>query len=232
MRKLIAHNPVRDLDRDDRPGTARLSEPRYLTPAELELLLRKMGDTFRPVAATLAYAGLRASEALGLRWRDLDFEAETITVAGQLDPRQNGVRLDTTKTTASAATVPMLPVLRRELQAHRKRSGERGLGRIRPDALVFQTLRDKPHARRNVLRALTTAAEVAGLNGEGHQPVGLHDLRHSLIANAFEHGADHREVAELARHANARVTLSMYGGLTENGRERAVAKLIEGGFGV
>jgi hypothetical protein len=39
------------------------------------------------------------------------------------------------------------------------------------------------------------------------------------------------EIAALARHANARVTLAVYGGLTDEGREQAAAKLIEGGFG-
>jgi hypothetical protein len=54
----IAHNPVRDLARDDRPGVARQSEPRYLSSDEDALLLSKMGDTFRPVAATCGVAGL------------------------------------------------------------------------------------------------------------------------------------------------------------------------------
>jgi hypothetical protein len=35
----------------------------------------------------------------------------------------------------------------------------------------------------------------------------------------------------LARHANARVTLAVYTGLNDNGREKVVVKLAEGGFG-
>ena len=66
---VVAHNVVRDLAREDCPDAQRKSEPRYLSPDELDLLLAKMGDTFRPVAAACAYAGLRLSEALGLRWR-------------------------------------------------------------------------------------------------------------------------------------------------------------------
>jgi hypothetical protein len=34
------------------------------------------------------------------------------------------------------------------------------------------------------------------------------------------------EVALLARHANARVTATVYAGLTTDGRERAAAKLV------
>ncbi len=228
-RKLVVHNVVRDLDRDDRPGVKRKTEPRYLNAAELERLLAQMKDTFRPVAATCAYAGLRISETLGLRWRDLDLKAGTITVAGQLGA--TGTRLDTTKTTSSAATVPMLPALRRELVAHRSREAGRGLARVRPDELVFQTSRGLPQSRRNVLRAVHRAGDTVGLNPEGVEQVGLHDLRHSMVAIAFENNLSAPEVAELARHANAKVTLTVYAGLTDGGRERASAKLAQGGFG-
>ena len=34
----------------------------------------------------------------------------------------------------------------------------------------------------------------------------------------------------LARHANAKVTLTVYAGLTGDGREKAIAKLAEGGL--
>jgi integrase len=69
------------------------------------------------VAATCAYAGLRLSEALGLRWRDVDFGAGTLTVSAQLGPDGDRAPL---KTAASAATVPLLPMAA-ELKAHRAR---------------------------------------------------------------------------------------------------------------
>jgi integrase len=228
-RKVVTRNVVRDLDRDDRPGAKRQSEPRYLSLDELERLLARMSDTFRPVAAACVYAGLRVSEALGLRWRDVNLNAGTISVAGQLGAA--GTRLTTMKTSASAATVPMLPALRRELVAHRARQAGVNLALVRPDALVFTTARGKPQSRRNALRAVRTGGDNAKLNGYGLEPVGLHDLRHSLVAIAFEHGLSAPEVAVLARHANPNVTLAIYAGLTGDGRDRAVAKLTAGGFG-
>jgi integrase len=225
---LLERNPVRDLDRDDRPGIGRMSEPRYLTREELDRLLGRLSDIFRPVAAACAYAGLRVSEALGLRWGDVDFAAGVLTITGQLDA--DGKRV-APKTVSSAATVTLLPALTRELREHRSRQASRDLRLVHADALVFTTSRGKPQSRRNALRALHAAGEAAGLNGDGREPVGLHDLRHSFVALALDSGLSLAEVAALARHANARVTAQVYAGITEHGRAHAAAKLVEAGFG-
>lgn len=224
----VERNVVRDLDRDDRPGAARLTEPRYLSAAEIELLLAGMGDTFRPVAAACAYAGLRLSEALGLRWGDVNLNAGTVTVTGQLGPDGERVPL---KTAASAATVPTLPALVAELRAHRSRVASSALTRVCPDALVFTTARGRPHGRRNVLRAVYAAGDAAGLNGDGREPVGVHDLRHSFVSVALAAGMTLPEAAALARHANPRVTAAVYAGLTVESRAQLGAKLAEA-FGV
>lgn len=224
----VDRNPVRDLDRDDRPGAGRVTEPRYLSPDELELLFSKLGDTFRPVALTCALAGLRISEALGLRWRDVDFKTEEIHVREQLGPRGALVPV---KTTASAAAAPLLPRLARELRAHHARQRERGFDRVRPDALVFSTSRGRPQSRRNALRAVHHAGDQAKLNGGDRQPVGLHDLRHSFVANALEVGVTMPEAAALARHADARVTAIVYAGLNEHARGAIAAKLTAAGIG-
>jgi integrase len=213
----LERNPVRDLDRDDRPGTARLTEPRYLATGELGRLLEHMGDTFRPVAAACAFAGLRVSEALGLRWCDVDFSAGTLTVGGQLGA--DGTRVPT-KTRASDAIVPLLPALGRELREHRATQASRDLRLVHPDALVFTTVRGRPQSRRNALRAVHVAGDAAGLNSNGRQPVGLHDLRHSYVALALAAGLSLAETAALARHANARVTAQVYAGLADDGRRR------------
>jgi integrase len=136
----LERNIVRDLDRDDRPGAGRISEPRYLTLPEIRSLLGAMGDTFRPLAATCAYAGLRASEALGLRWQDIGFDAHTINVSAQLGKGGNRVPL---KTLASANTVPLLPALAAELRAHRQRVASQRLARVHGDAYVFSTVSGK-----------------------------------------------------------------------------------------
>jgi integrase len=225
---VVERNPVPDLDRDGRPSAKRQTEPRYLTTEQITTLLARMTDTFRPIAACCALAGLRASEALGLTWGDVDFTTKTITVTMQLG--RDGSRVPP-KTASSMAAVPLLPALERELRAHRSRQAERNLLFVHRDALVFSTTRGKPQSHRNALRAVRNAGDELGLNGEGREPVGLHDLRHSFVAIAFANGVTLPEVAMLARHASPSVTLAIYAGVADDAREVAVDKLVRGGFG-
>jgi integrase len=167
------------------------------------------------------------SEALGLRRRDVDLRGGSLTIKAQLGTDGTRVAL---KTRRSAATVPILPALGRELRKHRSRQAGRGLSFLHPDALVFTTARGKPQSRRNALRAVHAAGEAAGLNGDGREPVGLHDLRHSYITLALDAGASLPETSALGR-ASVRVIAHVYAGLPENGRETAAAKLAEAGFG-
>jgi integrase len=173
--------------------------------------------------------GLRVSEALGLLWGDLGFPAQMLSVSGQLGV--DGIRRRT-KTPASAATLPLLPVLKRSLLKHRLRQASRDIGAVRADRIVFVTARGEPQDRRNALRAIHTAGNNAGLNEAGRQAIGLHDVRHSFIAIALEHGVTLPEAAQLARHANARVTAGIYAGVADGARERIAAKLLSSGFGI
>ena len=105
-----------------------------------------------------------------------------------------------------------------ELSAHRQRQAEHDVRLVHANALVFVTRAGKPQARRNVLRAVYVAGDEAGLNGEGRQRVGCHDLRHSFVSIALAAGLTLPEAAALARHASPRVTASVYAGLTDTAR--------------
>jgi integrase len=127
--------------------------------------------------------------------------------------------------------VPMLPALERELKAHRSRQASINLHRTRRDQLVFVAANGKPQGRRNALRAVRKAGDAAGLNGDGIEAVGLHDLRHSFVALALDSGTTLAEAAVLARHANAGVTGTMYAGVNEKAKAQIATKLVNAGFG-
>jgi integrase len=211
-RGMIERNPARDLERGDRPSAKRRSEPRYLDASQIAALLEGLGDEFRPIAATMAYAALRVSEALALRWRDLDLEGGMLDVPG-------------TKSAASASAVPMIPVLVAELRAHRTREAARGFDRVKPDALVFQTRSGAPQDRRNTLRAIYRAGDDAGLNPEGCEPVGCHDLRHSCAGLLLAARTPLPKVSAVLRHSGTRVIADVYSGLVESARAELASDL-------
>lgn len=209
-RDVIDRNPANDIGRGERPSAKRTTEPRYCSVPEVDLLFSVMTDESRPIAVAMFFGALRVSEALSLRWSDVG--TDTLRVRG-------------TKTEASADVIPLLPRLREELRSHRERSARLGFDRVHPDELVFQTRTGKPVSRRNVLRAIHAAGDKVGLNGEGQEKVGAHDLRHSMAANALALGLSMTETARLLRHANPNVTATVYADLTDEGVEALGQKL-------
>jgi integrase len=216
--ELLEENVVRKLVPDDLPDRSRETEPRYLGVEEVTRLFGSLSEEFRPVAVTLFYAGLRVSEALALRWRDIDFENALIRVPG-------------TKTVASAAPVPLLPQLAMALREHRERQGTFGFHRITSDAHVFVARTGQVPDRRNVTRAVNNASVKAGLVEEGQELVGPHDLRHSCAAYARELGLRREQISRFLRHANVTVTETIYGGLlgTKEEQARDIALAFAGG---
>jgi integrase len=220
-RGLIASNPVLALDAD-LPSAARTSEPVYLTREEVGGLLDELSDEFRPVATTCVYLGLRISEALGLRWGDIDWAAKTVAIERQLG--RDGATLVPLKTRSSQATLSLPAPLVEELRAHRDRQGRCGFDRIGADELVFQTRSGRSPGRRNALRAVQVAAARLDLRNADGELLGLHDLRHSTAGLLREAGLPDEEIAVALRHANARTTTVMYGGRDEGAKQAIRAK--------
>jgi Phage integrase family len=90
-----------------------------------------------------------------------------------------------------------------------------GIQALGPEQLVFQTRTGKPLSRRNMLRAVQSAAERAGIEGE----VGLHDVRHSFAALALTR-LPLTEVSALLGHASVDVTARRPRGVVEGEGQR------------
>jgi integrase len=214
----LERNLVHDVPRNWRPGTRRTKEPRVLNADEVKRLLDGMG-AYRPHAALCYYGGLRISEALGLRWGDVDFRAGTITVNGQ---RTLDGGYDRAKTSASAAPVPLLPALARELKSLLPANAI-----PHPAAPIFTT-GNKDNAR----RAFRVAGDRAGLNADkGAKPVSPHDLRHSIGSELLAQGWSLPEVSRFLRHSSPEITARYYAHVMDASLGSAVERLTRSGFG-
>lgn len=173
----------------------------------------------RPLIATLIFAGPRAHELCNLLWRDVDLA--------------NGrIHIGRSKTQAGLREIPLLPVLRDELAAHKASTYRSG-----PDDPVFPTgtggHRDKDNLRNRILAAAITRADEHLLQrGQSPLPVGLtpHKLRHTFASVLVALGHDPASVMAALGHTDPKFTLRVYTHLMrrDTAERQRLARLVNG----
>jgi integrase len=205
-RDVIAANPISKLDRTERPGTW-MREQRVLNSEEIGRLLEAAPRQYRTLLATAVFSGLRQSELLGLRWRDIDFPGQLIHVRRALDRSGRDVP---PKTRHSVRDVVLMTGLAEALRAHRERSRFRG-----PEDYVFASQVGTPLQRRNVWRqALEPAYSKAGI-----ERLRWHDLRHTFASLLIGGGANVVFVSRQLGHGSSDVTLRVYAHLFDHAEQ-------------
>lgn len=178
-------------------------------------LVEATPEYWRPLVALLATSGLRISEALGLRRRDLDLVAGTATIHQTAVEVEGRTILTTPKSRASRRSVKLIPsvveILKRQALP------------LNPDGFVFtQPKRTEPLARtwfnRRVLKPASLAAEI-------RPPVSAHDLRHTAGAIASKSGMHPMAVKEMMGHSSIKVTYDVYGHLFPTMHEAGIAAM-------
>jgi integrase len=193
-RRYLSVSPMAQLSRRERPQAKPRTAPRVLSLAEIEQLLGKTPASIRDYLQFVAFTGCRMSEALAIRWQDIDLENGTAQISGQLERKT--FRRIPTKTASGNREVFLTNELVTVLKARRVKALERGLHG--PDQLVFCTKLGTPLSHRNVAREIRRAGDNAGLNPKGMQPISCHDLRHSFVSRLISNGIDPVTVAALA----------------------------------
>ena len=175
--------------------------PNVLELAEIQLLLSKLAVRERTLALLDAGTGLRVSELLALRWRDIDFDRLEISVTRSIWHQVVG----DCKTEASAKPVPLDGYMAEDLQRWRRLSPF-----AMADNWVFAseyTRGERPYWPDNPMKRYIKP--VARANGI-HKRIGWHTFRHTFGTLLKANGEDVKTVQELLRHANSRITLEVY----------------------
>lgn len=202
-RGIVTRNPVDGLAPGELPTREAKRTVARLDADTIDTFIQAAGSLRWQAAFGLAgYAGLRLGEIRALTWREVNFEAETVTVSRSALP-DGTIKLP--KTAAGVRDVPLLPALRRLLVRWRLESP-----RSRPDDLVIATVDGQPVQERNVRRAFTAAAKNANLDGL-EERLSLHALRHSfasLLATDLELAPT--TLAQIIGHTDAGFTMRVY----------------------
>jgi integrase len=197
---LIASNPVRRLEKGERPAVRRRSFP-SLDKADVGRLIQSAPEKYRALIALSVLTGVRQSEALALQWKDVDVQAGVVRVSRQLD-RQGAIVEP--KTVAAVREIPIPPSLGRMLMAEKERAFARGLASR--DDFAFASETGTPLGHRNIVRrGLDKALERAKLPS-----LTWHDLRHVAASILIGEGASVAYISRVLGHANPSITLSIY----------------------
>jgi integrase len=200
----IRENPVRDsvIPR----GKARGETPAYSLP-EIFAMLDVLPEPARTAVLVAAFTGLRVSEIKGLCWQDL--QGNELHVARSV---WMGHVTDT-KTLSSRAPVPLVPILKAALEAHRARTTG--------DDYIFHGETGKPLRLENVVRhAMRPALDKAGIAWKG-----WHAFRRGVGTNLHALGVPMQTIQSILRHSDIATTQALYVKTVSADAVRAMKKL-------
>lgn len=214
---LVSRNPVADVKRP----RATAKEATFLDVSQVGALLRAVGGSrYSTVLKLIAATGLRAGEACGLRWEDVDLDEGTLRVRKTAVILNNRVELLEPKTAKSRRTVPLSASTVAMLRKHRATLAAEKLAagdQYQDLKMVFPTRLGTMLSPRNLLRVVDVAAKKEGLDG-----VGVHTLRHSAAVAWLEAGVHIRAVADLLGHSSIAITGDVYAHVSETTSRSAV----------
>jgi integrase len=192
--------PARDEQRAIDAGTDHEQDDvKALSTTQLAMFLAVCPERSRTLFRVLAATGLRVSEVVALRWRDLQLDGSSphvrvrrALVKGRMGPP---------KSRHGNRQVPIDAALVSELRRRRRDSEHPD-----DDALVFPAGNGEPLRQENLRRrVLEPTAQEAGVPW-----VGFHCFRHTCATRLFDEGRNAVQVQRWLGHHSPAFTLSVY----------------------
>jgi integrase len=200
-------------------ATRRVRKARSLTAEQFHALLNELHEPFATMALLCVCLGLRISEALALRWADVDW------LGSRLSVRRGIVEqiVADVKTEGSARTFNLTSELLERLKSCKQRSDFTGA-----EDWIFASpikLGRLPYSYTGVWRELVRAAEAAKI---GH--LGTHSFRHTHRSWLDAVGTSIAVQQKMMRHADIRTTMNIYGDVVTDEMTTAGIKVAQLAF--
>lgn len=224
--KMITTNPARDVSAPKLPRAGF----DHWNPAEAKVFLEAarvhqegratINRLQRPVPAVLwdllLREGMRRGEALGLRWRDINWQRGTahIVQTVSLDKANRGAARiqDRAKTKAGERSVRLAPETLEALKARLAvwRQEKIASADWQDTDLIICTVDGGPINPSNVQRAFTVILRMASHDGKPLRRIKVHELRHTSATLLMLAGVPAKVVSERLGHASIAITLDTY----------------------
>ncbi|MBQ2140831.1 MAG: site-specific integrase [Oscillospiraceae bacterium] len=201
-------------------------EAKFYTKSQIDELLEKIkSEPLYPLIRLTALYGLRRSEALGLCWDCVNFEAETITIRRTVSKVTTVVAKDKTKNNSSRRSFPMTPDIKQlllELQTQQEKD-KKFFGKEYHDCdYVFRWPDGRPFSPDYVSDKFPRL-----LKANNMPKIRFHELRHSAASNLLSMGFSLKDVQEWLGHSDIKTTANIYGHLDAK-RKKSMAEALSG----
>lgn len=214
----MSRNPISLVQ--NKGATRKVRKARSLTVEQFHALLRQLHEPFATMALVCVCFGLRISEAMALRWSDVDWLGARLSVRRGIVNRV----VDEVKTEGSAKTFNLVPELLDRLKSCKQVSEFSG-----PEDWIFASplkYGELPYSYTGVWRELVRAAELAKI---GH--LGTHAFRHTYRSWLDAVGTPVTVQQKMMRHADIRTTFNIYGDVVTDEMTTAGRKVAQLAFG-
>ncbi|MCU1219836.1 MAG: site-specific integrase [Candidatus Angelobacter sp.] len=195
-------------------ASGRTRKPRSLTVKEFQMFSQPLREPFRTLALVCVCLGLRISEALALKWSDVDWLASRLTV-------ERGIvcqHVDDVKTPGSEKCMTLSRELLAVLKAWKQSTQFSADG----DWIFASPVKigRLPFSYTGVLHVFQKAAVKAGIG-----TLGTHTMRHSYRSWLDAVGTSVAVQQKLMRHSDVRTTMNVYGDVVTDEMAQAGAKV-------
>jgi integrase len=200
-------------------ATKRVRKARSLTAEQFHALLSELHEPFATMALLCVCLGLRISEALALRWSDVDWLGSRLSIRRGIVQQ----RVDDCKTEGSAKTFVLAGDLLARLTSWKQVSQFRDT-----EDWVFSSpssIGRLPYSYTHIRRALGRAARAAGI---GH--ISTHSMRHTYRSWLDAVGTPIAVQQKMMRHASITTTMDVYGDVVTDEMSAASLKVAELAF--
>lgn len=202
--QLVTHNVVK-LTQAPRLDVTEVSP---LTPRGAQLFLTAVSDHRLGNLFTVTTAlGLRQSEALGLRWEDVDLDEHVLHVRQKIYRVAGGWHTGRPKSERSRRSIPFPAEIAAVFRRQRAQQLEDRLAAERwQDAeLVFASVTGGPLVGTSVTKTMQRLMREAGL-----EPKRFHDLRHTAATLMLVMGVPLEVIQQTLGHASYTTTRDLY----------------------
>jgi integrase len=201
-----------------RQSAKREKTPDILDAEELRRLLVELQNPARVLVFLTAATGLRVSEALGLKWSDVDFGTGAINLSRAIVHQQIGEM----KTEASHKPVPMDGALATALLEW---SGQTPYSQLGDWVFASPKMNGKqPYWPETLLKCyVLPIAKRLSIT----KKIGWHTFRRTLATLLTGSDENAKTTQELMRHANAGITMNLYAQALTPAKRAAHLKVVE-----